>query len=276
ALDAFLPDVLPRSTVLHLYERLTTPRPQATMSNLVAIQSSSLALLKNYSSLTVLYLYRIILSVLTVRGGISLYLTKRGADYVTSALDSSNALSERSIESSGSTSRARLLGMKFHPEWRHCNCDVMRWYAEQSPTNRKFRMIEHHKDANGPFFHEFLLLKLIDGSLYRLERVGVGAHPEAIQLGCKANDVIQWFTTADYAKFADEHTSVLLAEVDLRSEYDILDVLAICYAIQKSKECKVYTLQRYNCYFLCLTVLGVLTRRAAGWETELHRYEPKS
>ncbi|KAG8684187.1 hypothetical protein FRC08_013831 [Ceratobasidium sp. 394] len=59
--------------------------------------------------------------------------------------------------------------------------------------------------------------------------------------------------------------SNLVAEIDLQQEFDILDVLAVCYSIQNTEACSVYTLQRYNCYFFCWTILAVLTRRL--WET---------
>ncbi|KAG8791139.1 hypothetical protein FRC12_010076 [Ceratobasidium sp. 428] len=60
-----------------------------------------------------------------------------------------------------------------------------------------------------------------------------------------------------------------IAEVNLGQEFDILDVLAVCHSIQTTKTCRTYTLQRYNCYFLCLTVLAMLTRRVASWETKI-------
>ncbi|KAG9088657.1 hypothetical protein FRC06_001933 [Ceratobasidium sp. 370] len=171
---------------------------------------------------------------------------------------------------SRSANRARLLGIRFHSEWRHPDCTVMRWYDNQSASSRKFQTIEHRRDTHGPFYHEFLLLKLTDGAICRLERVGEGSRTDAIRyIGCTANDLVQWFDPDDYAKLESDHPSVLISEVSFPSEYDILDVLAICYSIQNTEACRVYTLQRYNCYFLCLTVLGVLTRRAASWENEI-------
>ncbi|KAG8738785.1 hypothetical protein FRC10_006475 [Ceratobasidium sp. 414] len=146
----------------------------------------------------------------------------------------------------------------------------MRWYGDQKASSTKFISVEHRRDIHGPFYHEFLLFKLIDGAMCRLERVGEGSRADAIRYtGCTANDLIQWLNADDYAKFESENPSVLLSEVTFPSEYDILDVLAICYSIQNTQACKVYTLQRYNCYFLCLTVLAVLTRRAASWEDEI-------
>ncbi|KAG9075526.1 hypothetical protein FRC06_010051, partial [Ceratobasidium sp. 370] len=181
---------------------------------------------------------------------------------------SSGHLSERILAWSQSNDRGRLFSMKFHAEWRHKDCPVMGWYDQQCKSSTRFWSIEHRRNVEGLFLHEFLLLKLTDGAICRVERTGEGSRTDAIRsIGCTAHDFIQWFTKSDYDQFSAKCPSVLIAEVDLRQEFDILDVLAICYSIQNTKACRVYTLQRYNCYFLCLTVLTMLTRRVASWET---------
>ncbi|KAG8692318.1 hypothetical protein FRC08_009859, partial [Ceratobasidium sp. 394] len=144
----------------------------------------------------------------------------------------------------------------------------MGWYDQQCKSSTRFRSIEHRRNVDGPFFHEFLLLKLMDGAICRVERMGEGSRTDAIRLtGCTAHDLIQWFIESDYDKFSEKCPSMLIAKVDLCQDFDILDVLAICYSIQNTKACRAYTLQRYNCYFLCLTVIAMLTRRVASWET---------
>ncbi|KAG8708288.1 hypothetical protein FRC09_001335 [Ceratobasidium sp. 395] len=157
--------------------------------------------------------------------------------------------------------------MEFHSEWRHPDCSVMRWYDSQRATSTTFQSVEHRRDVNGPFFHEFLLFTLADGAICRVERVGEGSRSDAIrEVGCTAHDLVQWFDAEDYAKLEAKHPSVLIAQIQFRRTFDILDVLAVCYTIQKTKTCNTYTLQRYNCYFLCLTVLAMLTRQMANWE----------
>ncbi|KAG8704922.1 hypothetical protein FRC09_003250 [Ceratobasidium sp. 395] len=161
--------------------------------------------------------------------------------------------------------------MKFHLAWRHKDCPVMGWYHQQVQSSTKFWSIEHCRNIEGPFYHEFLLLKLTDGNVCRVERVGDGSRADAVRyIGCPAHDLIQWFSSPDYEIFSAKSPSERLAEVNLGQEFDILDVLAICYSIQNTKRCCRYTLQRYNCYFLCLTVLVVLTRRVASWETRIN------
>ncbi|KAG8764471.1 hypothetical protein FRC12_008085, partial [Ceratobasidium sp. 428] len=143
----------------------------------------------------------------------------------------------------------------------------MRWYNSQCATSTTFQSVEHRRDVNGPFFHEFLLFTLTDGAICRLERVGEGSRSDAIRdVGCTAHDLIQWFDAEDYAELEAKHPSVPIAQIRFRRSFDILDVLAVCYSIQKTKACNIYTLQRYNCYFLCLTVLAMLSRQTANWE----------
>ncbi|KAG8745428.1 hypothetical protein FRC10_008139 [Ceratobasidium sp. 414] len=203
-------------------------------------------------------------------GAAMFHLSEERNNYISGSLISPSVSSRGLYGWSGSVDRTRPLAMKFHQEWQHRRCPVMRWYENQSPSSRKFRSIEHRRDTNGPFYHEFLLLKLADDAICRLERIGEGSRADAIRdTGCTANDVIQWFQVDDYDELASKHPSILISEVELLSDYDILDVLAICYSVQNTNACKIYTLQRYNCYFLCLTVLTVLTRPAASWETEI-------
>ncbi|KAG8724538.1 hypothetical protein FRC09_017436 [Ceratobasidium sp. 395] len=195
---------------------------------------------------------------------------KERNEFFGSSLTSSRLASERILSLCGSNDRGRLFVMKFTSEWQQSDCSVMKWYNQQCKSSTKFRSIEHRRDAEGPFFHEFLLLKLTDGAVCRVERTGEGSRADAIRyMGCTANDLIQWFTGPDYAAFSVKRPSERIAEVDLYQEFDILDVLAVCYSIKNITRCRAYTLQRYNCYFLCLTVLAVLTRRVASWETKI-------
>ncbi|KAG8787207.1 hypothetical protein FRC12_015819 [Ceratobasidium sp. 428] len=191
-------------------------------------------------------------------------------EYIGSSLVSFRLASERILAWSRSDDRSRLLTMRFHSEWQHPDCPVMGWYSQQHQSSTMFQSIEHRRSLDGPFFHEFLLVKLTDGAVCRVERTGEGSRADAIRyVGCIAHDLIQWLSEADSNSSSIRSSSELIAEVDLGREFDILDLLAVCYSIQRTKACRAYTLQRYNCYFLCLTILTVLTRRAVSWETKI-------
>ncbi|KAG8704396.1 hypothetical protein FRC08_002253 [Ceratobasidium sp. 394] len=180
--------------------------------------------------------------------------------------------------------------MKFVDTWRSESCPVEQWYQAQlkrpqeqkSPNNTEnqpessqeqkppthFTTIEHRSTLNAPFFHEFLIIPLFDGSFYRVERIGVGLDVGAVRLlGCEAQDLIEWFPAEQYAVFTHNKYSKLIAEVQFPHEFDILDVLAVCYSIQKHIWTSAYTLQCYNCYFFCCTILSILARRTADWES---------
>ncbi|KAG8718113.1 hypothetical protein FRC09_013136 [Ceratobasidium sp. 395] len=199
---------------------------------------------------------------------------KERNEFIGSSLTSSRVVSERILAWSGSSDRSRLFTMRFHSRWGHESCPVMEWYSQQRQSSTRFRSIEHRRNVEGPFYHEFLLLKLTDGAICRVERTGEGSRTNALRyIGCTAHDLIQWFSEADYTLFSVKSPSEPIGEVYLGREFDILDVLAVCYSIQHLKSCRAYTLQRYNCYFLCLTVLVVLSRRVASWETKIEADE---
>lgn len=157
--------------------------------------------------------------------------------------------------------------MKFHEEWQHPNCPVMKWYKIHTQSTT-FTSIQHRKDLQAPFFHEFLLIQLTDGSICRIERMGDGSRADAVRwIGCTSHDIIQWFAPGAYASCdLSRQPSELIVEVDCGRRFDLLDVLAICYSVQQHRRTLSYTLQRFNCYFLCSTILAVLSRRVAEWE----------
>ncbi|KAG8697828.1 hypothetical protein FRC08_006304 [Ceratobasidium sp. 394] len=243
------------------------------MHNLVTlIQNSTIPLLLHNPISTAIFLLALaVFAIVEARSAPWVHLSRHEAEqrnkFINGSLASSIS-SRRMFLWSESVKRARLQGIRFHSDWQHPDCTVMRWYNDQSASSRKFQTIEHRRDIRGPFYHESLSPRPTDGAVCRLERAGEGLQADAIRYtGCAAHDLIQWFGPKDHAKFESEHPSALISEVGFPFEYDIIDALAVCYSVQNTKACRVYTLQRYNCYFLCLTVLAVLTRRAASLET---------
>ncbi|KAG8686324.1 hypothetical protein FRC08_012566, partial [Ceratobasidium sp. 394] len=85
------------------------------------------------------------------------------------------------------------------------------WYNEQACT--WFRSLEHRKERNG-FRHEFIVLKLEDNSICRIERMGdPDASFDAIgNQGIAAHDIAQSFLPD---KLSDAHldTSDVVAEI---------------------------------------------------------------
>jgi hypothetical protein len=158
--------------------------------------------------------------------------------------------------------------------WRRHRCIVYQWYKGQQRLSRdqglsmRFTTIRHCQTLDYPFFHEFLLIPLSDGSAYRVERTGVGSNADAIsRSGCTAMDMVQWLPKDKYRAFMVNGTWKLVSEIDFPREFGVRDVLAICYSIQTHETARRYSLQRYNCYFFCCTIISILARRCVRWES---------
>ncbi|CUA75564.1 Putative phospholipid-transporting ATPase C24B11,12c [Schizosaccharomyces pombe 972h-] [Rhizoctonia solani] len=141
------------------------------------------------------------------------------------------------------------------------------WYYEQPCT--KFRSFQHRKEPKG-LRHEFIVLRMTDGSICRVERTGdPNARMHALSSqGSVAYDIAQLFRPDDLAK-ASIDTSSIVSEVHLPSDLDLKDVLNICRAIQEDGRTRKYTLETFNCYFFSLALASCLTRLVADWENEI-------
>ncbi|KAG8699088.1 hypothetical protein FRC08_005509, partial [Ceratobasidium sp. 394] len=202
---------------------------------------------------------------------------RRGeSDFVASSLRCSSALLGGSYPWSPHTKRKGRLFIIFESRWRGASCKVERWYQDQLRNSKRqesttrFKTIEHRRTLEAPFFHEFLLIPLADGSFYRIERTGVGSDLDAVSpSGCVACDMIEWFPGDAYRQFVSDKPSEQVHKLMFPKEFDLLDVLAICYSIQRNQHARRYTLQRYNCYFFCCAILSVMARRIADWPSIL-------
>ncbi|KAG9121130.1 hypothetical protein FRC07_003046 [Ceratobasidium sp. 392] len=81
--------------------------------------------------------------------------------------------------------------------------------------------------------------------------------------GTTSHDLAQIFLSSQEKEL--DNTSDVVTEVHYPNDFDLIDVLAICYSVQHDSEARQYTLQRYNCYFFVWTVLSCLARRVASW-----------
>ncbi|KAG8782300.1 hypothetical protein FRC12_020978 [Ceratobasidium sp. 428] len=151
--------------------------------------------------------------------------------------------------------------MEFHPEWQHDDCPVMAWYKLQNGSSAtSFQELDHRRSTRGPFYHEFILLKLTDGVVCRVERFGSGFEISSLRsVGSIAHDRAQWLAKEDLAEAT--MNSGLITRINFGQEFDILNVLAVCYSIKNTQASSRYTLQEYNCYFLCLAVINGLKQR---------------
>ncbi|KDN33663.1 hypothetical protein RSAG8_13247, partial [Rhizoctonia solani AG-8 WAC10335] len=138
------------------------------------------------------------------------------------------------------------------------------WYAEQPCA--KFQTFEHQKERSG-FRHEFIILRLLDGSICHVEHMGdPNARFDALSHeGSIAYDMAQCFRLDEIDK-ACLLTSDVIAEVTLPCTFDIMDMLKICQAIHEGTKTRNYTLQVLNCYFFSISIQACLTRLVVHWE----------
>ncbi|KEP54689.1 hypothetical protein V565_013620 [Rhizoctonia solani 123E] len=136
------------------------------------------------------------------------------------------------------------------------------WYQEQPCI--EFRTFQHRKEREG-LRHEFIVLKLLDGSVCRVERMGnPNARLNALATqGSVAQDIAQCFGSESEAHL---ESSELISETTLPCKFEIQDVLKICRAIKEGEKTRNYTLQVYNCYFFSIAIQACLTRFIAHWE----------
>ncbi|KAF8606240.1 hypothetical protein BDV93DRAFT_604742 [Ceratobasidium sp. AG-I] len=157
-----------------------------------------------------------------------------------------------------------LTAIRFPFGWESRIGPIFGWYEWQSCT--KFISIQHRKEREFPFYHEFLCVMLTDGKCCRFERFGdPDARADAITKGgSMAYDTAE-ILPSDHLALLNK-TSDVLEQVTFPCELDLLDVLEICYNLQRDERTRAYTLQRYNCYFFCWCILLILTRKVALWE----------
>lgn len=157
-----------------------------------------------------------------------------------------------------------LLRINFDHDWETQKGKVFDWYRSQPVT--QFKSIQYRKDRQEPFCHEFIVLKLNDGTICRFERMGDPDTRTAAlaRRGTTAHDFAQVWPKEQLAKL--DESSDVIAEIEYPQEFDILDILALCYAIHQDPEAKQYTLQRYNCYFLSWSIMTYLARKASQWD----------
>ncbi|QRV82563.1 hypothetical protein RhiJN_10578 [Ceratobasidium sp. AG-Ba] len=191
------------------------------------------------------------MSVIELASNTSILVSRRGAEW----------------SSSVPNPRARLTIAFPHP-WDTHSGAVFDWYDQQSHT--RFSTIEHRKTRDGPFFHEFLLIHLDGDFICRIKRSGDGSSLDALRRRASvARDMIQCYPANDPLYRLDQEKSDIISEIHFPHELDLLDILAIIFAIHLGESSQKYTLTRYNCYFICWAIIGVLSRGVAKWHNAI-------
>lgn len=153
--------------------------------------------------------------------------------------------------------------IQFTKKWREGN-SLFDWYNRRA--GGYIHKLQLRRERESPFFHEYIVLSTRGGGYFRIDR---RQRPdEAIPLDCiyaegvEAHDTIEEITSFDDALYC---TSDCLAEIEFQVDVDLALILKICQAIHEHPAAKVYTLQRYNCYFFAQTILMCVARSAFTW-----------
>lgn len=153
--------------------------------------------------------------------------------------------------------------IRFDEEWKAGN-SLFDWYARRS--KRCIQKLQLRKERESPFFHEYIVFSLReDGGYFRIDRRQLP--DEVLPLDCiydgvEARDTIEEVKSLDDALYC---ASDCLVELEFNADVDLGLVLKICKAIQQHPAARVYTLQRYNCYFFAQTILTCIARSAFTW-----------
>jgi hypothetical protein len=137
-----------------------------------------------------------------------------------------------SLEWSKGTDAGGPLRIQFPYRWDTQRGPAFDWYRRQPTTC--FRTLQYRKERQKPFCHEFIMVKLVDGPICRFERMGDPDAPTkaVTRTGSVAYDIVQYFVKLELEKVDEE--SDVVAEIEFSCEFDLLDVLSICYAISKT------------------------------------------
>ncbi|EUC54771.1 hypothetical protein RSOL_072710, partial [Rhizoctonia solani AG-3 Rhs1AP] len=138
--------------------------------------------------------------------------------------------------------------------------ELMTWYRGR--PNRLVRTLQLRREREEPYFHQFIVFEL-NGEFFRIDRRLRPDEDTPLNSlkdeGIPAYDTIEPVATWDDALFP---ASDCLTSIDFRGDVYLALILKICQVIQSHPLAKVYTLQRYNCYFFAQTIMLCAARGA--------------
>lgn len=156
--------------------------------------------------------------------------------------------------------------LDFPFDWPAQEGELYAWYKNQ-PT-RRFISLEYHKEKEGTFRHEFIVLRLDNGTICRFDRRAKhDARADAPKFdGTISEDTAHVLRPGEKGYLEVEKQSDILLSISFPEGEDLSVILSICCGIKKNGRSERYTLTRYNCYFFSWTIVSIIGRRAVKWE----------
>ncbi|KAB5588666.1 Replicase polyprotein 1a [Ceratobasidium theobromae] len=166
----------------------------------------------------------------------------------------------RNASNTFSRAKRRLLGLEdpvqihFKAEWKEGN-PLFDWLYRR--RHLPIHMLQLRKERESPYFHEYIAFSLQkNGGCFRIDRrqrPDENAPMDSIYTnGVEPYDTIEQITSLDHSEY---NTSDCLVAIEFKTDVDLDAIIRICRAIHQHPNAKVYTLQRYNCYFFAQTIL---------------------
>lgn len=153
--------------------------------------------------------------------------------------------------------------IEFIREWKGGN-PLYDWYHRR--VDPLIWGMQLRKERRGPWFHEYIVVALGDRdspSYFRVDRRPCPDEEDLLNsmgAGCEAYDTIEEITSFDDSRHC---ASDCLIEIEFEFQVSLALLLKVCHAIHRHPASRMYTLQRYNCYFLAQTILLCMVRQ--GW-----------
>ncbi|CAE6418305.1 unnamed protein product [Rhizoctonia solani] len=142
--------------------------------------------------------------------------------------------------------------------------DLYDWYTRLE--NPYIQTMQLRKEREAPFFHEFIVIQLKSGTYWRIDRRQLPDEDMPLDCifkdGVPAHDTVEQVTSLQSSLYA---RSDCMIELEFNANVHVGLILRICRAIQRHTGAKVYTLQRYNCYFFAQTLLFCTACGASDW-----------
>ncbi|CAE6451458.1 unnamed protein product [Rhizoctonia solani] len=143
--------------------------------------------------------------------------------------------------------------------------ELMTWYRSRSC--QFVRTLQLRREREGPYFHQFIVFELTDGGgLFRIDR-RLRPDEDSPMNSLKDEGIPAYDTIEPVASWDDTFfpTSDCLISIDFPENVYLALILKICQVIQGHPLAKVYTLQRYNCYFFAQTIMLWAACGAVDW-----------
>ncbi|KAG8792467.1 hypothetical protein FRC12_006040 [Ceratobasidium sp. 428] len=142
------------------------------------------------------------------------------------------------------------------------------WYRgfELNCKARSIQSIQIRKDARGPVPHRFIVLRMCDDQVHRVDRRPDRLNTNTVDLLSNQAVACKDELMANIRLDSVEDSTECEVELTLDGQVDLVLVISTCYAISGDNFARDYQFLRYNCFFFSWTILMVVSRQYLPYE----------